>query len=230
MKMISSANVACGFHAGDPHVMRHTVALAKENGVAVGAHPGLPDLMGFGRRDMKVSTDELKDYFVYQIGALKAFVEAAGMKMQHVKPHGALFKMSLDDGRLAVAMAEAAKEVDPEFIVMAPTGTVLIEGAQEVGLRVGREAYADRAYNLDKSLVNRSIPGAVIKDTESIKARIDQLMQTSTVTTIDGQTMELEFESICLHGDTPGAAELIQTIRGHVERLGVTVKNVAQII
>lgn len=228
--LISSANVACGFHAGDPHVMRKTVSLAKEHGVAIGAHPGLPDLVGFGRRDMKVSPDELKDYFVYQTGALKAFVEAAGMKLQHVKQHGALTKMALDDRQLAFAMAEATREVDPELIFVTPTGTSTVDIAQSLGLKVGKEAYADRAYNADRSLVSRSIPGSVIEDPAQIGARIEQLINTGTVTTMDGQTIGLDFDSICLHGDTPGASAIVRTIRENLDALGVSIRALSEIL
>jgi len=229
IQYISSANVACGLHAGDPHVMRKTVSMAKAHGVAIGAHPGLPDLIGFGRRDLKVSPDELKDYFVYQIGALKAFVEAAGMRLQHVKQHGALLKMALEDEALGLAMAEATKEVSPELIFVTHSGISLVDIARGIGLRVAREAYAERAYHQGKTLVSRKVKGSVIKDPEQIKARIQQLMKTGTVTTIEGKTLELEFDTIALHGDTPGASEIIRTIRKKLDELGVTIKPMAEI-
>jgi UPF0271 protein len=230
MPLISSANVACGFHAGDPHVMRRTVSIAKAHQVAVGAHPGLPDLMGFGRRHLAVSPAEMRDYFVYQIGALKAFVEAAGMKLQHVKQHGALLKMALDDEGLALAMAEATKEVDPELIFLTPTGTTVVEAAQSIGLKVGKEAYADRAYNVDKSLVPRSIPGSVIKDPDEVQKRIDRMITTESIETMDGRTIELDFDSICLHGDTPGASDIVAIIRRKLDDLGVSVRPVSAIL
>jgi len=230
IQYISSANVACGFHAGDPHVMRRTVSMAKKRSVAIGAHPGLPDLIGFGRRDMQVSPEELKDYFVYQIGALKAFVEAAGMKLQHVKQHGALLRMALEDEKLGLAMAESTKAVSPELIFVTHSGIPLVEMARGLGLRVAREAYADRAYNFDKTLVSRKLPGSVIKDPEQIKKRIAQLIEKGTVTTIDGKILELEFDTIALHGDTPGASEIIKTIRKQLDDLGVSIRPMAQIL
>lgn len=229
IQYISSANVACGFHAGDPHVMRKTVSIAKEYGVAVGAHPGLPDLMGFGRRDIDISPQELKDYFIYQIGALKAFVEAAGMKLQHVKQHGALLKMGLEDEKLGLAMAEATKEVSTELIFVTHSGISLVDIAENIGLRVAKEAYADRAYNADKTLVSRKLPGSVIKDPEKIKIRIEQLINNGTMTTIDDKIIELEFDTIALHGDTPGASEIIKTIRKKLSDLRISIKPMAEI-
>jgi len=229
IQWISSANVACGFHAGDPHVMQKTVSMAKEYGVAVGAHPGLPDLIGFGRRDMNISPQELKDYFIYQIGALKAFVEAEGMKLQHVKQHGALLKMGLEDEKLGLAMAEATKEVSPELIFVTHSGISLVDIAKSIGLRVAKEAYADRAYNTDKTLVSRKLPGSVIKDPEKIKMRIEQLINNGTVTTVDDKIIELEFDTIALHGDTPGASEIIKTIRKKLNDLRVSIKPMAEI-
>lgn len=230
IKLISSANVGCGFHGGDPHVMRETVAMAKEHGVGVGAHPGLPDLLGFGRREMKITPEEVKDYFIYQIGALNAFVEVAGMKLQHVKMHGALDVMARADDGLTRAMCEATKEVSHDLIWLAHSGSKTGEIARSVGLRIVQEVYADRAYNVDKTLVSRKLPGAVLKDRKEIGARIEQLMDTGTITTIDGKTLELEFDSICVHGDTPGALEMIKTIRGILSDHNVTVKPMREFV
>lgn len=230
IKLISSANVGCGFHGGDPHVMRETVAMAREHGVAVGAHPGLPDLLGFGRREMKITPEEVKDYFIYQVGALKAFVEVAGMKLQHVKMHGALDTMARADDGLTRAMCEATGEVSHDLIWLAHSGIKTGEIARSVGLQVVQEVYADRAYNVDKTLVSRKLPGAVLKDPKEIGARIEQLMDTGTITTIDGKTLELEFDSICVHGDTPGALELIKTIRGILSDHNVAVKPMREFV
>lgn len=230
IKLISSANVGCGFHGGDPHVMRNTVALANVHGVAVGAHPGLPDLFGFGRREMKVTPEEVKDYFIYQIGALRGFVEIADMKLQHVKMHGALDAMARADEELTRAMCEATREMSPDLIWLAHSGIQTGEIARSMGLKVFEEVYADRAYNADKSLVSRRLPGAVLKDPQQIGARIRQLIETGTVTTIDGKTLELEFDSICVHGDTPGALEMIRTIRGILADHNVAIKPMAQLI
>ncbi len=230
IKLISSANVGCGFHGGDPHVMRKTVDMAKQHGVGVGAHPGLPDLLGFGRREMKVSPEELRDYCIYQIGALKAFVEIAGMKLQHVKMHGALMNMGLANEELAVAMCGAARDVSPDLLLVTFSGIHTVEVARSLGLRVIQEFYADRAYNADKSLVSRKVPGAVLKDSKQIGARIKQLIETGTVTTLDGQTLELEYDSICVHGDTPGALEIIRTIRGIMADHNVDIKPMAELV
>jgi len=230
IKLISSANVGCGFHGGDPHVMRNTVAMAKEHGVGVGAHPGLPDLIGFGRREMKVTPEEVKDYFIYQIGALKAFVEVAGMKLQHVKMHGALDSMARDDDELTRAMCEATGEISSDLIWLAHSGARGGEIARSVGLNVVQEVYADRAYNADKSLVSRKLPGAVLKDPQEIGTRIKQLIDTGTMTTIDGKTLELEFDSICVHGDTPGALELIRRIRDILADQDIAIKPMAELI
>ncbi len=230
IKLISSANVGCGFHGGDPHVMRQTVDMAKQHGVAVGAHPGLPDLLGFGRREMKVSPEEVKDYFIYQIGALKAFVEVAGMKLQHVKMHGALIAMALANEELALAMCEAVRDISPDLIWVTFSGIRTVEIARSIGLKVIQEFYADRAYHADKTLVSRKLPGAVLKDPEQISARIKQLIDTGTVTTLDGQTLELKYDSICVHGDTPGALDIIRTIRGIMAEHRIAIKPMAELI
>jgi len=222
-KWISSANVACGFHAGDPHVMRESVELAKANGVAVGAHPGLPDLLGFGRRRMAVKPEELRDMFVYQLGALDAFVRAAGFTLQHVKAHGALSEMGRTDPALARAMCEATREVDPNLLWLTPVGTMVNE-AREAGLRVAQDFYTDRAYNRDLSLVSRSRAGSVIKDVETIRRRVDQLLDSGTVTTIDGERVSIAFDSICVHGDTQGAIDIIRLVREVCDKRSIAVK------
>jgi 5-oxoprolinase (ATP-hydrolysing) subunit A len=221
--LISSANVACGFHAGDPHVMRHTVALAAGHGVGIGAHPGLPDLLGFGRRKMAVTPDELRDFFVYQIGALRAFVEAAGKRLQHVKLHGALLEMAVADPALARAMVEATRSVSRDLVWLTPAG-LTVGAAREAGLRVVEEFYADRAYHPTKALVSRQTPGAVITDLAQIRARVVQLFETGTVTTIEGQRLPLAFESICVHGDTAGALAIIKLIRAVCAERRITIR------
>ncbi len=228
IRSISSANVACGFHAGDPHVMRRTVALAKQHGVRVGAHPGLPDLLGFGRRRMAVSADELRDFCVYQVGALKAFVEAAGLRLQHVKMHGALLEMSLADASLARAMCEAVRAVDPGLIWLTPSGCTT-ETARACGLQVAEEFYADRAYHPDRRLVSRKQPGAVIHEAAQIRERVALALATGTVRTIEGQTLLLEFDSICVHGDTPGALEIVRLVRAVCADAGVAVRPLAEL-
>lgn len=217
IRLISSANVGCGFHGGDPHVMRKTVALAKANGVGVGAHPGLPDLLGFGRRFIDVVPQDLEDYFVYQIGALRAFCDAAGVELQHVKAHGVLSGMAEKDEKIAAAICGAISCIDKEIIWLTYSGTKTRPIAESMGLRVVEECYADRAYNPDLSLVGRKRPGAVIKDVGQIQARILQLVQEGTITTIDGEVLQMPCQSIAVHGDSPGALEIVSKIRSNLE-------------
>lgn len=224
IKLISSANVGCGFHAGDPHVMRKTVALAKEFAVGVGAHPGLPDLLGFGRRYMDVAPQDLEDYFVYQIGALKAFCDAAGIRLQHVKAHGVLSGMAERDDAIAGAICRAISLVDNTILWLTYSGTKTRKTAESMDLGVVEECYADRAYNADLSLVARNRPGAVIQDPSQIKDRIAQLVCDGTVTTIDGQTLPMPCQSIAVHGDSPGALKMVSNIRCALEENGAKIK------
>ncbi len=228
--LISSANVACGFHAGDPHVMRKTVALAKQKGVRVGAHPGLPDLLGFGRRALQISTSELKDMFTYQIGALKAFVEASGMKLQHVLQHGILTKMLEEDETLGRAVLESIVEVDPDLLYVTLEGTYLSQMAQEMGLRIVRVAFADRAYDRKKRLVSRKVPGAVLHDLGVIEKRVEELVMQGTLRTIEGETVSLEFDSIMLHGDSAGALDIAQTVSNTLKKLGVKITAMSELV
>lgn len=218
---ISSANIACGFHAGDPVYMRRTVRLAEAAKVSIGAHPGLPDLMGFGRREMMVSYDEARDYVTYQIGALQAFT--AAKKLQHVKPHGALYNMGLRNEELARAVAQGVRELDPELILVGMAGSAWIRAGQEAGLRVAREAFADRAVNPDGTLVPRDHPGAVINDVEEVTARVLSIVTEGTVNATSGERVEMIADTICLHCDTPGAADLARTLRQSLEAAGVTI-------
>jgi UPF0271 protein len=218
MPLITSANVACGFHAGDPHVMRRTAALAREYGVAVGAHPGLPDLLGFGRRAMSVTPSELRDYFTYQIAALRGFAS-----LQHVKMHGALFDMALSDRSLLSAMCEATFAAGPELIWLCPAGAAAVP-AREAGLKVAEEFYADRAYHPDLRLVSRRTPGALIEHPEAVTERLERLLETGTLRTIEGQAIEVRFDSICVHGDTPGAVEIARAVRRVCEAKGVALQ------
>ncbi len=227
--LISSANVACGFHAGDPHAMRRTVALATKHGVRVGAHPGLPDVIGFGRRQMDISPPELQDIVTYQIGSLRAFVEAAGNKLQHVIQHGALTRMAEDNEGLAKAIMESIREVDPDLIYLAFEGSTIPEMARSMGLKVIMVAFADRAYDRNKRLVSRKTPGAVIHDLALIEKRVEQLVTTGEVSTRDGESLPLEFDSIMLHGDTPGALKIARTVSQTLKRLGVKVKPMSEL-
>ena len=226
---ISSANIACGYHAGDPLVMDKTVAAAKAAGIAIGAHPGYPDLIGFGRRNMTCSPAEVKAYVKYQLGALMAFAAAHGMKMQHCKPHGALYNMAGKDAALARAIAEAIAEVDSSIILLALAGSQMIKAGEEAGLRVASEVFADRAYQADGSLVPRKQPGAVIHDTDEAIARTIRMVKEGKVTAITGEDVPLKADSICVHGDNPSAVEFVRNIRARLEAEGVTIAPLSEI-
>ena len=221
MSYISSANIACGFHAGDPMWMRLTVRLAEEAGVAIGAHPGFPDLMGFGRREMKVTPEEAKNYVIYQIGALQAFTSSK--RLQHVKPHGALYNMGAVNEELARAVAEGIKEVDPELILVGLAGSAWIKVSQEIGLRVASEVFADRALNPDGTLIPRSQPGAVIHDLEDIAVRSLKMVTEGKAIAINGEEINTKADTICLHGDTPGAVDFARNLRQRMETAGIAV-------
>lgn len=227
---ISSANVACGFHASDPVVMEKTVASCKAAGVAVGAHPGFPDLVGFGRRNLKVSREELKAMIVYQVGALQAFCHAAGVPLQHVKPHGAMYNMAGKDADMADAICEGIKEVDPSLILLGLSGSELIESAKRAGIPYAREVFADRAYEEDGSLVARSKEGAVITDEEEAIARVISMVRNHTVAAVTGKEIEVIPDSICLHGDNPKAVLFAQRIRRALEAEGVAVVPIQEVI
>ena len=227
--LISSANIACGYHAGDPAVMRRTVRLALANGVGPGAHPGLPDLMGFGRRAMDVSLDEIRDYVTYQVGSLMAFTTAAGGKLQHVKPHGALYNMAVGNPAIWETVAEAMAAIDPDLILFVLGGAnreVLKAMGRRVGIRVACEFFADRAYNPDGSLVSRREPGAVIKDHDAAAARVLKMASEGRVTCIDGEEIALSGETVCVHGDNPQALALVRQIRRTLEDAGVAIQPV----
>lgn len=226
---ITSANVACGFHAGDPRVMARTVRRAKELGVAVGAHPSFPDLVGFGRRNLDVTPEEARTDVLYQIGALSAFCRAEGVPLQHVKPHGQLNNLALENRTLAEAIVDGVLAYDPNLIFVAYGGE-LARVAEARGLRVGHEVFADRAYNPDGSLVSRRVPGAVIHDPERVVERAVQMVLDGRVRAHDGSWLELPVETICVHGDTPGAADLVQKLRSALEAAGVAVVPLAQVL
>jgi 5-oxoprolinase (ATP-hydrolysing) subunit A len=225
---VTSANVACGFHAGDPGVMRATVAMARQHGVAVGAHPGFPDLVGFGRRDLHATAQEVEDFVVYQVGALAAVAAAQGVRLQHVKPHGALFNMAVRDASLADAIARATAAVDRSLILFGLPQSELVRAGERAGLRTAREVFADRAYEPDGTLVSRRTPGAVIHDPDAVVARVVRMATDHTVRAVDGSVVRLEIDTICVHGDTRGAADLAARIRQALEGAGVQVKPVGQ--
>ena len=223
MRVITSANVACGFHAGDPGVMRETVALARQHGVAVGAHPGFADLAGFGRREIRMEPREVEDLLVYQIGALAGVAAAQGVRLQHVKPHGALYNMAARDASLADAIARAVASIDRSLILFGLPGSQLVDAGRRAGLRTANEAFADRAYRADGSLVPRTRPGAVIHDVETVVARAVTMARERAVTSVDGTRVPVQVDTICVHGDTPDAATLAARIRAALEGAGVRI-------
>ncbi len=228
MPLITSANIACGYHAGEPHVMRKTVALALRHGVAIGAHPGLPDLMGFGRRAMDVSPQEVKDYLCYQVGALREFTRVAGSELQHVKPHGILYNMCEKDPALAQAVGEAAMESGNGLILMTLASGQYDATCRKMGCRVASEGFADRAYNVDGTLVSRKIAGSLITDPQQAAAQAAKMAVEGKVRTIDGVEIDISVQTICCHGDTPGAEKIVRAVREALERAGVEVRSLRQ--
>jgi UPF0271 protein len=225
--LITSANIACGFHGGDPSVMRKTVGLAKKHGITPGAHPGFPDLMGFGRRNMDASLTEIKDYVTYQVGALRAFTAMEGLKLQHVKPHGALYNMAVKNPAIWEAVAEVLAGVDRDLILVVLAGSNrsdLQAIGSRFGIRVAFEFFADRAYNPEGSLVSRREPGAVIHDQELAARRVLKLVKEGKVAASDGTEIELAAETICVHGDNPTAVTLTKRIRETLLASGIEVK------
>jgi UPF0271 protein len=224
MPFITSANVACGFHGGDPHVMRKTVELALRHGVAIGAHPALPDLMGFGRRVMDVTPAELKDYFCYQIGALREFCRTAGSELQHVKPHGILYHMAEHGEAIAGAIGESARESGERLILMTLASGKYDAHCRKMGLRVASEGFADRGYEVDGTLVSRKKAGALITDPARAAAQAVRMAAEGKVRTIDGVDIDLAIQTICCHGDTPGADRIVRAVREGLEQAGLQVR------
>jgi 5-oxoprolinase (ATP-hydrolysing) subunit A len=222
--LITSANVACGFHAGDPGIMRATVSLAREHKVAVGAHPGFPDLVGFGRRELNASPREVEDGVAYQIGALAGIAAAQGVRLQHVKAHGALYNMAVRSRPLADAIARATVAIDRTLILLGLPGSDLIEAGKRAGLRTAAEGFADRAYQRDGALVPRTQAGAVIDDSDTVVDRAVAMARERAVVAIDGSRLSIDVETICVHGDTPGAAALASRIRQALVSAGIDVR------
>ncbi len=223
-RSITSANVAAGFHAGDPSVLRGTIRLAKAHGIAVGAHPGFPDLVGFGRREMHVTPQDAEDFVLYQIAAVAGVAAAEGVRLQHVKPHGALFNMAVRDVELATAIARAVAAFDTSLILFGLPGSEILKAGRAEGLRVAAEVFADRAYEADGSLASRRKPGSVIHDATAVVERAVRMVKDRTVVAIDGSVVLLEADTICVHGDTPGSDDLAAKIRAGLEAAGVIVR------
>jgi UPF0271 protein len=224
MRSITSANVACGFHAGDPSVMRRTICLARERGVAVGAHPGFQDLAGFGRRDMAVSPAEVEDLVLYQLSAIAGVAHAEGVRLQHIKAHGALYNMAARDRPLADAIARATAAFDPALILFGLPESELLAAGRAAGLRVAAEAFADRSYEPDGSLTPRRLPHAIVHDGTQVVERVLRMARDGSVVASDGSVVQLRAETVCVHGDTPGAADLVARLRAGLEDAGVQVR------
>ncbi len=223
---ITSANIACGFHGGDPSVIRRTVRLALAAHVAVGAHPGLPDLVGFGRREMRIAEGEVEDLVLYQVAALGGIIAAEGGSLHHVKPHGALYTMASRERPIATAIVRAVRVFDPTLILFAQSGSQLARAGVAAGLRVACEVFADRAYQPDGTLVPRHEVGAVIENPDAIVRRVTQMVRDRKVAAVDGSLVSVTVDTICVHGDTPGAVELAAQLRAGLEAAGVKLGSV----
>ncbi|MFS0574123.1 5-oxoprolinase subunit PxpA [Sporosarcina sp. 179-K 3D1 HS] len=223
LKYVTSANVACGFHAGDPTVMRETVKLAIENGVKIGAHPGLPDLNGFGRREMKITPQEGYDMVVYQIGALQGVLSTFNETMQHVKPHGALYNMAARDRELAEAIAQAVYDVNPSLVLFGLASSELAKAGEKVGLRTAHEVFADRTYQTDGSLTSRIQADALITDTDKAAAQVVRMVTEGKVTSQQGTEVELQADTICIHGDGAHALDFAKFVKSQLEANAVQV-------
>lgn len=224
LNYVTSANIACGFHAGDPSTMRETVKMALENGVALGAHPGLPDLIGFGRRNMDISSQEAYDIVLYQIGALHAFARSEGGNLRHVKPHGALYNMAAKNPDLAVAIAEAVYKADPGLILFGLAGSELVKAGEKLGLHTAHEVFADRTYQLDGTLTPRSQANALLtKDEESVQ-QVIRMVKEGVVRSVQGEDVKVQADTICIHGDGLHALEFARKIRSALVTEGIEVR------
>lgn len=221
--LVTSVNVACGAHAGDPLTIDRTVRTAAAHGVAVGAHPGYPDLVGFGRRDLDMAPDELEASLVYQVGAVAAFARAAGTQLRHVKPHGALYNLAAREPSVAATIARAVARVSGELVLVGLAGSALLTAASDAGLASAAEAFADRAYEADGTLRSRRRPGALLESPELAAAQALSIVRDGCVMSHDGQVVTVRADTICIHGDTPAAAEFAKAIRAALSSAGVTI-------
>ncbi|WP_349962182.1 5-oxoprolinase subunit PxpA [Rhizobium sp. ZPR3] len=229
MKIVSSANIACGFHGGDPETMARMVRLAKENGVGIGAHPGLPDRSGFGRREMPFQPDELRQQMLYQLGALIAIARSEGMTVGHFSFHAAMGNMVNRDAALADLMMNAISTVDPRLVVFVTSGSEIEKAARRAKLKTLALFLADRAYDADGRLVTRGLPGALVKDEAAVRKRVRRFLTDGTVEAIDGSTLEMPARSILVHSDTPGSLDLARIIRSEIEASGATLAPAAEL-
>lgn len=224
LPFVTSANIACGFHAGDPAVMKHTVRLALRHNVAIGAHPGLPDLVGFGRRELAISPEEAFDMTVYQLGALAAVVRAEGGKLHHLKPHGALYNMAATNATLAEAIAEAVYKVQPDLTLYGLAGSELIRAGEKLGLRTAHEVFADRTYQANGTLTPRRQPDALITDAGTAIAQVLRMVQEGRVRTQQGQDVVIQADTVCIHGDGAHALEFARRLNQELHAAGVTLQ------
>ncbi len=224
MHLVSSANIASGFHAGDPSIIRATVALAVEHGVAIGAHASLPDLQGFGRREMRITPQECYEFVLYQAGAVEAFARAAGTRLHHVKAHGALYNMAAQDGQLADAIARAAKDLGDGVMLYALAGSAMIEAAARHAVRAVSEVFADRSYQPDGTLTPRNMPGAVITDESVAVEQALMMIEQGKVVSLPGAEVPLDAGTLCLHGDQPGAVRFAKALRNSFAARGIEVR------
>jgi UPF0271 protein len=223
LPFVSSANIACGFHGGDPATMRKTVAAAIKNKVGIGAHPGLPDLQGFGRRDMKITDQEAYDMMVVQIGSLAAVAASQGAKLQHVKAHGQLYNMAVKNEGLTRALAQAVYDVDKSLVFFGLAASNMISVAEKIGLTAKSEVFGDRTYQPDGTLTPRTQPGAMITDVKQTIAQVLQMIKTGTLTAQDGTVVKVRADTLCIHGDQPGAVEFAKAIRQALQAEGIEV-------
>ena len=225
LKYVTSANIACGFHAGDPSVMRETVKVALENHVKIGAHPGLPDLVGFGRREMAITYQEAYDMVVYQVGALQAFLTIEGEKMQHVKPHGALYNMAAKDPEIAEAIAKAVYDISPDLILFGLASSELTKAGEKIGLRTAHEVFADRTYQADGTLTSRKLPNALITNHDQAVKQVIRMVKEGKVTSCQGTDVSLRAETDCIHGDGEHAIDFAKYRKNELQNNGIEVKS-----
>ena len=224
MEYVSSVNIACGFHGSDPGVMHKTIAHAASRNIAIGAHPGYPDLQGFGRREIKMSLAEVYDCIVYQVGALMAFARVEGTTVNHVKPHGALYNAAAKDNALSATIAKAVHDVDKALVLVGLSGSCMIEEGKKVGLRTCSEAFADRAYQEDGTLMSRTAANAMIDDADRAARQVLQMIQRGTVTTINGKEIPVRADTVCIHGDGPQAIAIAKAITNIIRQSHVSIK------
>lgn len=230
LKYITSANIACGFHAGDSLVMEKTVKNAIQNGVSIGAHPGYPDLEGFGRRNIAATEEEVYSYVKYQLGALMAFAKSNGTSVSHLKPHGAMYNMAAVDYNLARGIARAVNDVDKDVILVGLANSYMIKAGEDLGLKTANEVFADRAYNDDGTLVSRKLEGAVIKDESVAIERVVRMVREGKVTSITGKDIDIKADTICVHGDNPKAVEFVKRIKEKLEEESLQVCRISEFI